>query len=113
MQDREDIAARGEAGSSSGTGPCTQTGTQKGGRWGPCCSLTGFALDVQGQRDALVDESHDLLEILLVEVAGCQCRGTWGQRASRAPSALANPNKGLPQPWPLSEPETGSKVPCG
>lgn len=67
-------------GTSCGTtkGEGAPQGRGKHGERGPPPTLTGFALDVQGQRDALVDELHDLLEILLTEVAGGQRGGTWG-----------------------------------
>ena len=98
-------------------------GTQEGGRWGPL--LTGFALDIQGQRNALVDEGHNFLEIVLMEVAGGQCGGTWGTEPIRAgscsgaPSAETSPTKVLPKSWPpcalmpRSESETGCKLPRG
>lgn len=115
---QQPLPCPGEGGSSHPKGEVL-TGTQEGGRQGPR-SLTGFALDVQGQRDALINESHDFLEILLAEVAGSQRRGTWGTGHIRgAPSPEANPTKRVPKsqpPWgpvPLSEPETASKSPRG
>lgn len=79
------------------------------GKWGErgSPSLTGFALDVQGQGDALVDELHDFLEILLAELAGGQSRGTWGWSSSEA-EALRGHQHPLPESLP---PKKGSLSP--
>lgn len=67
-------------------------------------ALTGFALDVQGQRDALINELHHLLEILLTEVAGGQRGGTWGWSPSGTePLWGHHPPKRLPGPPPFKE----------